>query len=1568
MKCHAATTLFSFLIYAFRQTIFLIICLGLAARVGSTATPIAGNIVSNTTWQAAASPYLVSGSTTVVAGATLTIEPGVEIDFGQYGALYVLGTLVATGAAAQPILFTGVTKAPGSWGGVQISGTNDAINALCRLEYVVIEYGGGVSQRGNLSLEWANPFLRNVVLRYGSGDGIYGRIDTGGHYYDVQSIGNSGWAFYFHDAAFNPEFLRLTATGNGKDAVAFDQGSISGLVTWRNAGLPLTLLGGIYVESDSTLTIEPGVELRFSQHRGMNVNGRLLATGTAQQPIKFTGTSATKGWWAGLSFNGYEAAPCIGSRLDYVTIEYAGADGGADIYAFYAQIAISHSIIRLSAGDGIFVKLGGDGVSIQSSQIVQNDSYGIRNADPQNTVVSAPNNWWGDDSGPRSEYQCTAGTGSAVSGGVAFLPVLSSAGGNPSPFSPGNTYTLTLEPDRWFVPADGVLRSNIVATVRDGAGQPVPGRVVKATATVGTLMSGGTTDVKGQTYIMATSDTPGDAVVTGSIDRATDPCLLIRPASTMVTFTPIETPAAGELTPDSESSYTTADISVGPKPLMRGRPAVFTVKLTNPFSLPILVNAVLGSADLGVGLLFGPIHTWEDVRIEPHATQILQAPYTPAVEGHWCFDLDYSWREAAGANISAQRASRHLDFSNDGPSSKGGKRFARVNENTDGSSVKKTATNSSDNASKAGNQARESGMGACESINNRSDTAAAVGAAMMGSEEHWTGPGRYRPKKEQIVPLEIRHLPQTVNRCCTDAAQSSGEPLSTSQDYMSVVRPVKPFVPVYRAGDENLTATQATSLNTLLDALADVIGYGRAVIESNFRYDGAVQADEPDWAAQQTAAVLYYQQQAGLAYLKTADALQHWLDVFPADEVRTVAEVVALQQRLQSSGFTADEINHYTALGCTDDELEWIRQTFTAADPAEKAGSLRFQYAQIVAAYRDFGNSLAYPEPTFPEQMNQTGDSYAAPSVPPPPLAQVYDVERSIEIGNPLSTTATIELKVRKIGMPADWSVLVSPSTLTLAPGEQQTVSVRISPPGVSVQGTAPRVAVEGYANGSLIGGVAFTVVVPKYVPFQNTGPAPSVPLYFYNGGAATTSTAGSDGGVQAGYATLDVTSGDAPYGTAVFSLKQNNTVVSEVGVPASTPSKSVRIFVDFRTKTPAAPGQPGAGTLDINTGVAVVNPGSAAANVTYTLRGVDGQTLAAGHGTLAAAAHFAKFINQLKDVAPDFSLPANFDSATGYGSLQISSDQALSILPLRLTTNQRGETIITSTPAADLTQPFSTAPAYFPQFSDGGGYVTTILLLNTSNATETGRLSILDDNGSPVVVRQAGGSSDSSFPYSIPAGGIYILQTDGSPSAVKTGFVRLTPDGGTSTPAGSAIFRYSRGGTVVTESGVAATVPTTHARVFVDKSGGHDTGLAIANPAASGSNILLKSFQLDGATAAGSGTASLPLTVNGHKAAFVGQMISGLPEGFTGILDISSAAPFVVLTLRSLTNERGDFLLTTFPTADLNRPAPTPIIFPQIADGGGYTTQFILLSASGAANTTLNFLGDTGKPLAVGK
>ena len=50
--------------------------------------------------------------------------------------------------------------------------------------------------------------------------------------------------------------------------------------------------------------------------------------------------------------------------------------------------------------------------------------------------------------------------------------------------------------------------------------------------------------------------------------------------------------------------------------------------------------------------------------------------------------------------------------------------------------------------------------------------------------------------------------------------------------------------------------------------------------------------------------------------------------------------------------------------------------------------------------------------------------------------------------------------------------------------------------------------------------------------------------------------------------------------------------------------------------------------------------------------------------------------------------------------------------MALRATFNQRGEFLLTSTPVADVTAS-SAGRVYFPHFADGGGFSTSIILVN---------------------------------------------------------------------------------------------------------------------------------------------------------------------------------------------------------------------------------------------------------------
>ena len=102
-------------------------------------TIISSDIVTNTTWDLAHSPYLVQADITVNPTVTLTVEPGVQVIFDQYDSLDVQGTLSAAGTATQPITFTASSQTPGWWSGVQIESSDHShINSSEALSYGTI--------------------------------------------------------------------------------------------------------------------------------------------------------------------------------------------------------------------------------------------------------------------------------------------------------------------------------------------------------------------------------------------------------------------------------------------------------------------------------------------------------------------------------------------------------------------------------------------------------------------------------------------------------------------------------------------------------------------------------------------------------------------------------------------------------------------------------------------------------------------------------------------------------------------------------------------------------------------------------------------------------------------------------------------------------------------------------------------------------------------------------------------------------------------------------------------------------------------------------------------------------------------------------------------------------------------------------------------------------------------------------------------------------------------------------------------------------------------------------------
>jgi len=1022
-------------------------------------------------WEDSGVPYLLAGvvgvhSVDTAAGSTLTVEPGVEVQSEGIG-FYIEGNLQAIGTASQPITFTATSPISGSWDGLHIIGSVGNPNQGSVLDYVTIEYGGQYKS-ANLTLEWAEATISHSTLRHSVSagsfpvHGIYAESSTA-TVLDTQFIDNHDYAIYFHDIQGDFRLENLTASDNGYDGIAMINSDLVGDHSWENCGLPYFSLGQIDVETGATLTLEPGVEVR-SQGSPLDVAGTLRAVGTFSQPITFTAITPVPGSWGGIRIVGTQKNPNEGSIFNHVTIEYAGWDGNLSLN--YAKAAIYHSALRYSSTDGLATSHAG-GTLIERSQIVGNANYGIENY-PTDDLILAPYNWWGDASGP-SHAPCNPdGTGDLVSDGVAYKPFLTSPNEEPGPLAPSEARILTMRPQRWFAPADGITRIYVEITLRDGNGQALPGRTVYLNSTLGNVVDGGLTDIQGKTFAYVTSNTPGDAELVAELDFATN-CEMAASPSAQVTFT---NDADDPLFADVEAPYMNSGIKIEPMPVVVGVPSSVSVELVNPNDFPIEVDVSFGIMQTGIGLTFGPIGEVSDVRIEANDSTVVSVPWTPAVSGHVCIQVQYSASPVAGSGAYIA----NLD------SSGSNQMNSNVLPGWLSSYDERTAIDDFSDASKwvdRGQIGLDLVTAPSEGIAKLFTPQGHLFGYIQGNTLNlWEKAGlaiKYAGTNQG--PFQPRRYRDTVEISDPLTAQWTVQPRQDYSTYATLE--TFTFTPLESGGE--LSTERAAAANAWMQSSMKLWAELKAAAISAERYAGAAAAGDQHWASQQAAAHLYYKQKASGTMIEVANRIEAYLQVLHNEEidqaVLTVETYQAYQNRLQADGFSADELQAANILHMTAEDIGTLKQEHLAADPEAVGGDVVAALADIAEALRAWGNAIANTQ-NFP-----SGDAIALASGDNE-LAGIFETTSAFQVGNPFTQTATVELRIRRLDMPADWAVTVTPMTVTLAADEQVTATVTIRP-GRAVQGTQPQVAVEGYISDTLIGGVVLNVMVPEATSFD---------------------------------------------------------------------------------------------------------------------------------------------------------------------------------------------------------------------------------------------------------------------------------------------------------------------------------------------------------------------------------------------------------------------------------------------------------------------------------------------------
>jgi hypothetical protein len=357
------------------------------------------SIVSDETWTADGSPHLVMG--TLGVSATLTVEPCAEVLLGPLDQLQVStgGKILAEGAATRPIHFGALDPAE-PFASISASG-----GGTIHLAHVTVD-GGGDPQNsppdtwGMFYLQGEDQTQPTQATLFVDHVTIAGSESNGLQIQDGAGFAPGSTDLVVVDSAQYPISITPRAlgtipageyAGNGVDEILLPgiggAGAVQdGETTMYNRGVPyqvgnsltsgLLLVEAQAAGSVATLTIEPGVEVRFKPDGVLQVEtfvgsdparGALVAVGTPEAPIVFTSDAPTPaaGHWLGIWFG---EIPDASNKIEHARVEYAGGlsssgsgacnipgtnDAAIRIFGLPAGQFVTHTTISDSAGHGV---------------------------------------------------------------------------------------------------------------------------------------------------------------------------------------------------------------------------------------------------------------------------------------------------------------------------------------------------------------------------------------------------------------------------------------------------------------------------------------------------------------------------------------------------------------------------------------------------------------------------------------------------------------------------------------------------------------------------------------------------------------------------------------------------------------------------------------------------------------------------------------------------------------------------------------------------------------------------------------------------------------------------------------------------------------------------------------------------------------------------------------------------------------------------------------------------------------------------------------------------------------